>query len=149
MNLAQVFFVSIVFTSLIGCVKVSSNADVVALDQHQVFNCPKPGLAKFINWGKAGRAKVCEVRIGSFIGAEHGKIIVIGQFSNGVENGVWRWLDREGHSTVLGEFANGIEVGVWRWFDKQGHVIKEVDYAQSAEFGGKQMEQGEKRRKVK
>lgn len=89
----------------VAAVSCAQSDNLAVLNQFEGFSCPAPGTRKFEEWGRSGAALTCEIRHGSFVTAENGKLALSGQYED------------------------GRKVGVWRWYDDQGNVVKELDYA--------------------
>lgn len=92
----------LVITVLVGCWPHSDN--IGALEEFADFECPAPGSPHSVPWAQ-GSAKICGIRHGSFIVANSGVIVLVGQY------------------------AEGQRVGVWYWYNSDGKVIESIDYS--------------------
>lgn len=85
---------------LAGC-SVHSADDKSALDNLKDFSCEPPNRVSYDPWGPQGLSKGCITpsgdRIGSFITAEQGRVVMRGNYEDGRKSGVWEWLDAAGN----------------------------------------------------
>ncbi len=47
-------------------------------------------------------------------------------YKNGIENGNFKSYYRNGKLSAFGEYTNGVEAGIWYYFDEAGHLIMQV-----------------------
>jgi hypothetical protein len=76
-----------------GCSQADDNYEALVKRQP---TCAQGSHLEYLPWGKTGLRAVCIMEHGPIIAAEHGRIIMEGQFDKGKETGEWRWFDSSG-----------------------------------------------------
>lgn len=84
--------------AVVGC-SIGAD-DKAALDSYPGFVCTTPAEVQYAAWGPRGLSKSCKApdgkSAGSFLAAEHGHIVMQGQYMAGKERGTWEWLGHDG-----------------------------------------------------
>ncbi|WP_265683821.1 toxin-antitoxin system YwqK family antitoxin [Verminephrobacter aporrectodeae] len=84
----------IFFWAIVACSK--RNEDYELLTRKNI-QCPDGAHLQYRGWGKSGSMAVCLLKHGPIVVAEHGHIIMEGQYAKGKKVGEWRWFDASGN----------------------------------------------------
>ena len=65
--------------------------------QDAKIKCPDGSHVEYSPWGEVGWEKSCKMNHGKFTAWKGGRIVIDGQFNNGVKTGTWIYYDKNGN----------------------------------------------------